>query len=186
MKKWMVLWGGLFAMMTLAGCGSPKVKIVEMSEDKLVSPGPVILESEEADLNRIVTFTVIGKGIEPETALTKGQAVLMAERAAVSDGYRQFVEKLRGVYIDAFSKVGYGMVDQDYVNACARSMLRGVEVKEVTHGQYGIAQAVMTLRIKFTHQGMIWWPEGLGRMVNIADNASFEGGAKGQRPLPEF
>ena len=122
--------------------------------------------------NRIVIFTVRGKGVEPEAAITKGQARLMAERAAVVDGYRQFVEKLRGVYVDAFSKAGYGTIDEDFLITRTRATLRGVEIKEITHGDYGIAQAVMELRINFTRRGMIWWSQGLGNNSNNFKTAS--------------
>ena len=62
-----------------------------------------------------MSFYVTGKGLEPENALTKGGAVLMAERAAVADGYRQLVEKVRGVYVDAFMKAGRGTVNHDVI-----------------------------------------------------------------------
>ncbi len=128
------------------------------------SSGPVIESSPgSSQKNRIITFTVRGKGVEPEAAITKGQARLMAERAAVADGYRQFVEKLRGVYVDAFSKAGYGAIDKDFLTTRTRATLRGVEIKEITHGEYGIAQAIMQLRVNFSRQGMMWWPEGLGQ-----------------------
>ncbi len=128
------------------------------------SPGPVVKSgSDQNDQNRIVTFTVTGKGVEPEAALTRGQARLMAERAAVADGYRQFVEKLEGVFVEAYARGGYGTIDKDMLKTSTRAVLRGVEVKEITHGDLGIARAVMQLRINFTRRGMIWWPEGLGR-----------------------
>lgn len=150
------------AVMAVSGCNT-----------YTASPGPVIEEAPgNSANNRIVTFTVKGKGVEPEGALTKGQARLMAERAAVADGYRQFVEKLRGVYVDAFSKGGFGTIDQDSIKTSTQAILRGVEVKEITHGDYGIAQAVMELRINFTRKGMVWWPQGLGNNMNNFQAAS--------------
>ncbi|MDA8134972.1 MAG: hypothetical protein M0T82_10135 [Desulfobacteraceae bacterium] len=119
----------------------------------------------EADDQKIVTFYVIGKGLEPENALSKGEAVLMAERAAVADGYRQLVEKLRGVYLEAFMRAGRGTVDQETIQVQTQSWLRGTEIMEITQGQYGITMARMSLRINFTRDGMIWWPVGIGRDV---------------------
>ena len=185
MKKMVMCWLWFFVGMTFMGCSAGTMRAANPTPDNLVAPGPVILESEQANTNRVVTFTVTGKGLEPETALTKGQAVLMAERAAVTDGYRQFVEKLRGVYVDALSQVGYGMVDQDYVNTCTRAMLRGVEVKEIIHGRYGITSAVMTLRIKFTQKGMIWWPEGLGQDVQFVERLSMDDHRRSQSSIPK-
>jgi hypothetical protein len=140
----------------------------------MTSPGPVTKDAQkQSEQNRIVTFTVKGKGVEPESALTKGQARIMAERAAVADGYRQFVEKLKGVYVEAMMSAGYATVDQDYIKTQTRSILRGVEIEEVTHGDYGIAEAVMSLRVHFTRQGIIWWPKGLGPKAKVGyDTAS--------------
>ncbi len=129
-------------------------------------PGGVINPvGSQLDLERIVTFRVLGKGVEPEDALTKGQARLMAEKAAIMDGYRQFVEKLSGVYVDAYTSSGYGKVDEDSLSISVQSMLRGVEIQEITHDEYGIAKAAMELRVNFTRHGMVWWPKGLGKDV---------------------
>jgi len=111
---------------------------------------------------KAVTFFVIGKGLEPEDALTKGEAVLMAERAAVADGYRQLAEKLRGVYIEAYMRAGRGTVDHDQIRTQTQSWLRGTEVIEFSDGRYGITEVRMRLRIKFSKKGMIWWPAGIG------------------------
>lgn len=129
------------------------------------SPGGVLDASVAGTVNqKVVTFQVTGKGLEPENALSKGEAILMAERAAIADGYRQLVEKVRGVYVDAYMKSGRGTVSQDTVQVRTQSWLRGTEVMEVTQGEYGITAARLRLRINFSKKGMIWWP------VGIADN----------------
>lgn len=110
---------------------------------------------------KVVTFQVTGKGLEPENALTKGEAILMAERAAVADGYRQLVEKVRGVYVDAYMKAGKGSVSQDIIQVHTQSWLRGTEVMEITQADYGITEARLRLRINFLKQGMVWWPVGI-------------------------
>jgi hypothetical protein len=162
MKKWMIflLTAGL-ALLLLPACTSVY--------STATGPGSVIGQAPgESGQNKVITFTVKGKGVEPESALTRGQARLMAERAAVADGYRQFVEKLRGVYVQAYSRAGYGTVDQDMIATRTQSVLRGVEIKEITHQEYGITQAVMQLRVNFTKQQMIWWPQGLGNVSRPA------------------
>ncbi len=127
------------------------------------APGKVLGPPDgSVNRQRAVTFFVIGKGIEPEDALTKGEAVLMAERAAVADGYRQLAEKLRGVYIDAFMRAGRGTVDYDLIRTQTQSWLRGTEIVEFSEGRYGITQVRMRLRINFSKKGMIWWPAGIG------------------------
>lgn len=128
-------------------------------------PGGVLDSSANNMVDqKVVTFQVTGKGLEPENALTKGEAILMAERAAVADGYRQLVEKVRGVYVDAYMKAGRGMVSQDTIQVHTQSWLRGTEVMEITQADYGITMARLRLRINFSKKGMVWWPAG------IADN----------------
>jgi hypothetical protein len=128
-------------------------------------PGGVLDSSADNTVNqKVVTFQVTGKGLEPENALTKGEAVLMAERAAVADGYRQLVEKVRGVYVDAYMKAGRGTVSQDEIQVHTQSWLRGTEVMDITQADYGITEARLRLRINFSKKGMVWWP------VGIADN----------------
>jgi hypothetical protein len=111
---------------------------------------------------KVVTFMVIGKGLEPENALSKGEAVLMAERAAVADGYRQLVEKVRGVYVDAFMRAGRGTINYDTIQVHTQSWLRGTEVMEIYPGDHGIINARLRLRINFDKDGMVWWPFGIG------------------------
>lgn len=130
------------------------------------SPGPVLgLDQGDSNTQKVVTFEVIGKGLEPENALTKGEAKIMAERAAVADGYRQLVEKLRGVYVDAFMKAGFGTVNQDMITTKTQSWLRGVDIVEIRFAEHDITEAVMELSIYFAKKDMVWWPSGLGHKL---------------------
>lgn len=168
MKKIGLIISGFFVSSLLfLACGS-------FPSSSVGGPGKVLSPPDgEADNQKVVTFYVIGKGLEPENALSKGEAVLMAERAAVADGYRQLVEKLRGVYVDAFMRAGRGSVDQETIQVQTQSWLRGTEIMEITRGEYGITMARMSLRINFTRDGMVWWPVGIGRAVK----SSFSEGA---------
>ncbi len=155
MKKLLVLAVGLGLLLS-GGCNAGKSSFSS-------SPGGVLESGAgSADNHRIVTFYVTGKGLEPESALTKGEAVLMAERAAVADGYRQLVEKVRGVYVDAFMKAGRGTINHDAIQVHTQSWIRGTEIMEITKADYGITEARLRLRINFSKQGMVWWPVGLG------------------------
>ena len=81
---------------------------------------------------------------------------------AVADGYRQLVEKVRGVYVDAYMKAGRGSVNQDTIQVHTQSWLRRNRiVMDITQGEYGITLARLRLRINFSKKGMIWWPVGI-------------------------
>ena len=161
MKKIVLMFAGLLVL-SFYGCTTSNSN----SSSSLSNPGGVLgSPGGSADNHKVVSFYVTGKGLEPENALTRGEAVLMAERAAVADGYRQLVEKVRGVYVDAFMKAGRGTVNHDEIQIHTQSWLRGTEVMEITQGEYGITNARMRLRINFSKDGMVWWPVGIGENV---------------------
>ena len=173
MKKIGLILSGFFVSSLLFfGCGG-------LPSSSVGGPGKVLgPPGGEADDQKIVTFYVIGKGLQPENSLSKGEAVLMAERAAVADGYRQLIEKLRGVYVEAYLRAGKGTVDQETIQVQTQSWLRGTEIMEVTQGEYGITSARLSLRIHFTRDGMIWWPVGIGRDVKPSfSEGSISGGS---------
>ena len=150
MKSFLFLWGWAILGCFLSGCAG-----------NYYPSGAVLGEAASTpQANRVVTFDVVGKGVEPELSLSKGQAVLMAERAAVADGYRQFVEKIRGVYVDAYMRAGYGAVNWEALKTSTQSWLRGVEIIEIKQGAFGIVEAHMQLKVNFIDNSMIWWPFG--------------------------
>ncbi|MCP4116854.1 MAG: hypothetical protein GY737_15850 [Desulfobacteraceae bacterium] len=165
----MALLGLTATVLVLSGCGSNYLT-------SSGSTGNVLGTPDGGDGSRkVVTFYVVGKGLEPEGALTRGQAVLMAERAAVADGYRQLVEKLRGVYVDAQLKAGNGTVNYDAIQLYTQSWIRGTEVMELKRADYGITEARMRLRVKFAMRGMVWWPVGIDTDVGPVRTASRQG-----------
>lgn len=156
-------------VLLFSGCSSNTVRPASTAG----GPGKVLgPPGGELDNHKVVTFFVIGKGLEPENARSKGEAVLMAERAAVADGYRQLVEKVRGVYVDAFMRAGRGTVDYDTIQVHTQSWLRGTEIMEISEGEYGITNIRMRLRINFAKNGMVWWPVGIGRDVKPSFSSS--------------
>lgn len=127
----------------------------------------VIEETQPLDNNRVVVFKVTGKGMAPETAVRRGEEMILGERAAVLDGYRLLIEKLRGVLIDTYSQKKGVDVDMDTISSQARSYLKGVEILETRVDEYGVCHTDMQVRVFFTYNNeLIWWPSGIG--ANIA------------------
>lgn len=151
-----VVWGCVLLLLLFFGCaGNP------MFGNR--SSGSVLDQGKgETPKFKVVTFEVIGKGLEPENALTIGEAKIMAERAAVADGYRKLVEEIRGVYVDAYLKTGNGYVNYDMVQTHTQSWLRGAEVISTQVVEHNITEARIQLRINFVYDQMVWWPVGLG------------------------
>lgn len=97
---------------------------------------------------KVLTFHVIGRGIAPETATSKGQAILLGESAARANGYLKLVEKINGIYIDSYKRIGNGSVNYDIMHMETRAWLRGAEVMDVKEVNDGIFEAYMRVRIK--------------------------------------
>ena len=140
----------LFAILLIQGCG----------KSRPVTQGPD-LPGKKVDDVKSVTFRAEGKGLAPEDAISMGQAAILAERAAVADGYRQLAEKIRGVYVDAFMESGSGAVNYDMIRTHTQTWLRGAEIISVEEVEHGITEARMRLSINFTKEGMVWWPAGI-------------------------
>ena len=145
-----------------------------------IAPGQVLGQDKAGRTGKVVTFEVVGKGLEPEKALTRGEAALMAERAAVADGYRQLIEKISGVYVDAYMKAGYGTVNRETITTRAQSWLRGVEVVEIRKAEHGITEAQLQLSIYFAKKDMVWWPTGLGIRMPDEDRSYGSAGSRAQ------
>lgn len=179
MKKLSIVLLGLFvSVLFFSGCSNKSSSTAEGGPGKVLGPPGGDLEDY-----KVVTFFVTGKGLEPENALSKGEAVLMAERAAVADGYRQLVEKIRGVYVDAFMRAGRGTVDYDTIQVHTQSWLRGTEIMEISQGEYGITNVRLRLRINFNNDGMVWWPVGIGQDAKpVAASSSGNSVASGSEP----
>lgn len=104
-----------------------------------------VFQNHKIDDNLI--FSVVGKGIVPDNIRNIGQAKLMAERAAISDGYRQLSEKIRGTYIAAYTKSKRGSIDYDYIYSQTNSWMKGVKIIEIKQAKDNITEAYMSLGV---------------------------------------
>lgn len=97
------------------------------------------LEPEES--SRKILISVRGQGVEPTTG-TPQQRKLMAERAAVIDGYRKISERVAGMIINAYSAAGYNNISVDQVTSETNAYLRGAQVNFVSFKD-GVASATV-------------------------------------------
>lgn len=111
-----------------------------------------------SEMQKVVTYRVIGKGIEPERSRSRAEAQLMAERAAIADGYRLLVEKIHGVYLDSQAFVRNGSVDYTLLRTETQAWLRGAEVVEINKLSNGITEAEMIVRLNFFRKDNRWHP----------------------------
>ncbi|SDT84584.1 LPP20 family lipoprotein [Desulfobacula phenolica] len=153
MKKTSIMVCGLFfSVLFFSGCSRFNISSIA------VGPGNICgMAGGEGYDQKMVAFQVIGKGLEPENALSKAEAVLMAQRAAVADGYRQLAEKVHGVYVDAVMQSGRGIITHDAIRVQTQSWLRGAEIMEIYQGDHGITNAKLRLKIALNHTVIGGW-----------------------------
>lgn len=167
-----IIAGIIAILMGFAGCassGSDRVK----STDGVEIPSEIsTMKASDAAAARInqdrnsearkavVTLHVVGRGIAPENAINKGQAIILGQSAARSNGYVKLAEKIQGVYVDSFKKIDGGVVDVEIVYQETQAWLRGAEVLEYKEAGHGIFEAYMRVRI-IVNQNHVLFPIGI-------------------------
>ena len=156
------LWGCGWNCSLLEDCGKPCVTSkcsTCVTPQKRVLPKPVITPPIKNNCNgsccncketlkgkfckpcRKYIF-VVGRGAPPnDENLSEVQRYLLAERAAIVDGYRQLAEKLQGFIVSTLTKAGNYVINKDVIKVEAEAMIRGAEVIEVEHKDNGVCSA---------------------------------------------
>lgn len=88
------------------------------------------------------TIQVTGMGVaNPNKAVTKAHASMMARRAAITDAYRQMAEALNGVQVDAETTVEQMMLTSDVVKTRISAVIKGARIVsegELNGGGYSV------------------------------------------------
>ncbi len=125
---------------------------------------PYVGETERNDC--VITLYVTGKGAPPsDEDLSEVQRYLLAERAAIVDGYRLISEKLEGILVEAYTKVGEYAVEYDKIQVATRAFLKGVEIINIKHKSNGVCLAEM--KITITRQQLCcYFPDVVVQHIN--------------------
>ncbi|GEM_PF-3373770 len=124
----------------------------------------------------IINLYSTGRGAPPaDKELTDVQKYLLAERAGIADGYRLISEKLRGIFLDAYTRAGNYIVDYDRINIATNSFIRGVEILDIKHKDNGVCQVEMKIAIR-NHQLCNHFPKPIVNQIKCnTDNCKDEG-----------
>jgi hypothetical protein len=140
-------------LVCLTGCTSSN-EILKYQSNIHDSMVPMVQGMEPEELKKKIAINVKGQGLEPENG-TPQQKKLMAERAAVIDGYRKLSERISGTILNAYSTAGYNNITFDQVTSETNSYLRGAQVMFVSFDD-GVATAnvrvyISPREIKYYH-----------------------------------
>ncbi len=91
-------------------------------------------------------ITVTGTGAAPARAgMSAGQKRLMAQRAAVVDGYRQLAEAINGVQVDSETLVNNYVVESDIIKTRVSALVRGAKVGNYRYMSDGTVEVTVSI-----------------------------------------
>ena len=89
-------------------------------------------------------ITVVGTGVAPN-GMRGAQARIMAKRAAMADGYRQLLEAVKGVQVDASTTVEMAMVQSDSIKLKVSGLVQGARVVSENFTNDGAYEVTMEI-----------------------------------------
>ena len=133
MNRWLVaLLASLSLVLVISGCSTKKEEPPKNPKDAMY------------DFSNEKSFVVYGEGIAPQNTVSPAQAIVLAKRAAITDGYRQLGEKLYGVKINSSETVKDAMLRDSRITAQVNALIKDATVTDATFkdGMYSVRMEV--------------------------------------------
>jgi hypothetical protein len=120
----------------------PSVKCVYSGTDgNCVEP---ILKSQ----NELV-ITVTGQGVAPSVTASPAQALILAKRAAMIDGYRLIAERVNGVQVEGQDTIKNMMLTQSSTKTSVEALVRGAKITNTTFKE-GLCEVEMEIALSYS------------------------------------
>jgi len=103
------------------------------------------------DFSNEKSFVVYGEGIAPMHTVSPAQAIALAKRAAITDGYRQLGEKLYGVKINSTETVKDAMLKDSRVTAQVNALIKDAAITDAT-----FKDGLYSVRMEISMSGRRW------------------------------
>ena len=140
MNRWfMTLLASLGLLLIVSGCSAKKDEPPKNPKDSMY------------DFSNEKSFVVYGEGIAPVHTVSAAQAVALAKRAAITDGYRQLGEKLYGVKINSTDTVKDAMLKDSRVTAQVNALIKDAAVTDAT-----FKDGLYSVRMEITMSARRW------------------------------
>lgn len=133
MNRWFItLLASLGLLLIVSGCSAKK------------DEAPKDPKAAAYDFSNEKSFVVYGEGIAPVHTVSPAQAIALAKRAAITDGYRQLGEKLYGVKINSSETVKDAMIRDSRITAQVNALIKDAAITDATFkdGLYSIRMEI--------------------------------------------
>lgn len=111
-----------------------------VTEDPVIPNAPILAPT------RVIEVTAVGMGVAPENTISPAQALALAKRAAIIDGYRQLGEKMYGIRINAKETIKDMVLRNSVIRAKVLGVIKNAEITETVYKD-GLAQVNMELKL---------------------------------------
>jgi hypothetical protein len=113
---------------------------IDDTEEYLIPNSPILQPTN------IITVRAIGLGVAPESTISPAQALVLAKRAAILDGYRQIGEKMYGIKINATDTLKDAVAQNSTVRSQMYAIIRNAEILETVFKD-GLCQVEMEVKL---------------------------------------
>lgn len=115
--------------------------VVDNQTDEYLIPNSPILQP-----TNVITIRSIGMGVAPENSISPAQAMVLAKRAAIADGYRQLGEKMYGIRLNAKDTVKDAVIQNTTIRTQVHAIIRNAELIETVFKD-GLCQVEMEVKL---------------------------------------
>ena len=136
MNRWiMALFASVSILFLASGCSSKDTQTPEQQKEVIRKETQKVLDEQKIahttnDFEK--SFVVYGEGIAPQHTISPAQAVALAKRAAITDGYRQLGEKLYGAKINATDTVKDAALKDSRITSTVKGVIKDAAVTDAT------------------------------------------------------
>lgn len=119
---------------------------VEVGPGEVVKGSAIIPNAPIIEDPGVIELSAVGMGVAPMNTISPAQALAMAKRAAIIDGYRQLGEKMYGIKVNSKETVKDMVMQNSVVRTRVLAVIKNAEIVE-TAFKDGLCQVQMELKL---------------------------------------
>lgn len=156
MNKWILpLLVSVSALFITTGCTAINNNVTpEHEKQEMRNQAKKVLDEQKMaymDQNSEKSFVVYGEGIAPQHTISPAQAMALAKRAAITDGYRQLGEKLYGAKISSTETVKDAALKDSRIVSQVNGVIKDTAVTDAV-----FKDGLYSVRMELTMSGRRW------------------------------